>query len=211
MKWQLLAILVLAISGCASLSNTSKDEGPLVRTYHNTQHQPLRDASSSWKEETLQGAAYEAKGYRHTLSSGANSESLTEHSLALSTTAIPATDLASDSNTVSQILKDPTAFARESLSQNSPRTRISYSVYELARWERLCGKGKITVTDLRFLARVTPSGLPEHFGGDCELPKFAEPSVITAWANYCTNKDLTLDDQFIISRTANPAPCARHQ
>src|SRR5690606_5401495 len=112
-----------------------------------------------------------------------------------------------DSNTASESLShlatDPAGYAQRSMQES----QVSYSVYELARWDRLCGKGKITLADLRFLHRVTPAGLPEVYGNECSLPSFGEAEVEQAWSNHCAAAELSLVEQDIVSRTTLPRPC----
>lgn len=142
-----------------------------------------KDETITWNTQSRRGAAYSEQGYRHVL---ADRNVGTLHDQ-------PAEPTISD-NPI-EVLKRTTSLK-------------SYSVYEMARWERFCGHGKMDSKDWEFVATEGRENIPEVLRSNCSAPAYTRQQYIAAWKSSCSSVTSSPYDQAIRNSTvAPPAVC----
>jgi hypothetical protein len=177
MKFPIMGIL-LFLSACSSTSTTTVVATDYShRTYTNEKPTAL-DTSLTWYNKQRSGAAINEEGYQHVLGHQ-NIEILADE---------PAEPL----------IPSTPADAAKTVSKKS------YSVYEMSRWERFCGAGKMDETDWDFVAKEGRGNVPETLDKKCDYPSFTRQEYLAAWKANCLG-ETTAIQKVILEKTLKPA------
>jgi hypothetical protein len=173
--------LVLLMAGCAHNTVTSNTEPP-YRSIDGTG----KDPTTTWISHTRTGGAYSQSAYRQVLGN-------------------------QNMGTISDL---PTQSPRYS---NKPADVIeranslqSYSIYELARWQRYCGHDKMNAKDWDFVASQGRSNMPETLKSQCNSPAFTRSEYLAAWKRFCDGGTPSDFDQVIRTTTIAPGNNCRN-
>lgn len=176
-------LVVGSLAGCSSQDVVT---GPSYTQRVYTTHKPTgRDETLTWYETERGGAAYNEEAYRHVLAQR-NSELLTDHS------PEPAETFALNSDPASAAKVVDHAMFR------------SYSIYELSRWERFCGAGKMDEKDWDFVSKEGRENVPPNLLENCMPPSYTRQEYIDAWKASCHGQTLTSAQRVIQSKTVRP-------
>jgi hypothetical protein len=173
--------IALAMTGCASYKSPP-DSAYSLREFQN--EKPVgRDSTVARLPASRGGAAYRPEGYEQVVGFRAVGEVV---DVPVATEAAPA-------------VTDPLGNAA------AAATRKSYSAYELRRWERFCGSGKMDERDWAFVTKEGRNSLPEFMLLDCNEPTFNEADYRTAWKTICTpNHTISASQRAILDKTLPP-------
>lgn len=180
------SVVAITLAGCSSAD--SKDKKFHEKHYVNIKP-TARDATTSNDPERVAGAAIEAADYHHVLAK----------------------------HRVEQLPDDAFDGAAKILEKSTPADKAqlepigtihSYSVYEMQRWNRYCGKGgKMDKRDWEFITREGKKNLPDELIGDCKAPTFTQSEYLNAWDTYCKKNQLTESERRITLATHSPGKC----
>lgn len=167
-------LIVSLIAGCAKEELEPADYSEKVLL----DAKPVsRDSTYQWHDLERGGAAYRGKEYQQVL-------------------ATRVTEKVVDDRPVSQ---SPTIITKP--FEHATSTAIkSFSVYEMSRWERFCGKGKMDVKDWDFVAQQGRENVPADLAHNCAPPPYSRKEYIAAWKVSCTNGAVPSKQQNIIRR-----------
>lgn len=172
--------LAFLLASCASHDQSGTEKVPVVVSKTNS---TSKDETITWNNQSRRGAAYSEQGYRHVLANR-NVGALHDE---------PAETAISD---------NPIEVLKRTV------TLRSYSVYEMERWERFCGHGKMDSKDWEFVAHEGRENIPEVLRSNCSAPAYTRQQYIAAWKSSCTSVTSSPYDQAILSSTiAPPAVC----
>jgi hypothetical protein len=174
--------LMLLMTGCAHHTVTSdQDRVPAYSSIDGTG----KDETVTWVGHTRTGAAYSQASYRQVL---ANQNTFT-------------------------ISDRPAQLPRYSNKPADVIERVSslqsYSIYEMARWERYCGHGKMDEKDWEFVASQGRNNVPDTLKALCNPPAFSRQDYAAAWKRSCGGSEPSTFDQAIRSITVAPANICR--
>lgn len=140
------------------------------------------DTTVTWNNDQRVGAAYSAETYTHVLGQQKSTDIID----------IPPASISS-----LEQFKNPSDIAKNAINK-------SYSIYELQRWERFCGKGKMNSKDWDFIAIKGQHNLPEHLKAACTPPSFSRKDYLHAWQRFCSTGVISREDAFVINHTVPP-------
>lgn len=167
---------VLLLSACSSTSTVVATDHS-QRTYTNEKPTAL-DTTLTWYNKERSGAAVNDEGYRHVLGH-------------------QNVEIISDEPAEPVIPSTPIDAAKKISKQ-------SYSVYEMSRWERFCGAGKMDERDWDFVAKEGRGNLPETLAKKCAYPSFTRQEYLAAWEAECSG-EITTSQKIILEKTLKPA------
>lgn len=154
-----------------------------------------RDNTTREDKRRLSGAAYEQEAYRHVLAKRR---------------VEPFKDGERHISSENQTSRNMNQKLGSSPSENEVGRIHGYSIYELSRWERYCGKrGKMDRLDWEFVDREGIKNMPDNLIGNCQAPQFSYTDYLRAWDNYCLKKSLTESEKLITRKTHAPGKCAK--
>lgn len=138
----------------------------LARAPYGEKHlQVSRDNTLDWDNMGRGGAAMRQPAYVHTLSGFNNVNAPAEVATSFGQLG-GKNNAAIHKAALDKALKSSNDFG-------TPNKEISYSVYELSRWERFCENGgvKMDRRDRAFVQKEGVNNLPEHLRSTCNPPK----------------------------------------
>lgn len=167
---------VLLLSACSSTSTVVATDHS-QRTYINEKPTTL-DTTLTWNDKQRSGAAINDEGYRHVLGR----------------------------QNVEIIADEPAELVIPSNPMDAAKkiSRQSYSVYEMSRWERFCGAGKMDERDWDFVAKEGRGNLPETLAKNCAYPSFTRQEYLAAWKAQCSG-EITTSQKLILEKTLEPS------
>lgn len=202
-----LLALTLATTGllCACSSNKSTEEvvkeAPYHRTYVNVKP-TAKDTTTAWEDAKLKGAAIEGEGYREVLAvrrTGAFDIN-NEKNKGSGSTAQNTGDNLGDAES---LLRNPTEHAAQ-------KVIASYSIYEMARWERFCGGSKMDRKDWDFVSAQGIANVPTELKMKCSPPSYGYSEYLRAWDSQCNGAALTDKQKNIIKATHPASKCTKN-
>lgn len=197
MKYLLIAAAIVLV-GCST--NAKKEEPkapppPVVITYKPDSVQ--RDLAIAWENEERGGAAIRQSAFIHVLGSDGMltpGHALEERPLAAISPAAPSSSVQSGAG-----------LGVDTASAARPTAQRSYSVYELARWERFCNAGKnMDERDWRFIQQEGTGNVPVDVLSNCRPPSFSFHDYFNAWRKHCEGEVLVAPEQNIVYNTVRP-------
>lgn len=155
------AMIVLAVVGLAACSSDESIEPAnySLREYINTKPTSM-PATLAWNDAERGGAAIRQESYYH----------------------VVGRQNVSDLKDVSPDSTLP--LTPEASIQRSTKV-VSYSIYEMQRWERFCGHGKMNSKDWDFVASEGRENIPYHLIAECTAPTYTRQDYIDAWTASC--------------------------
>lgn len=154
-----------------------------------------RENTTREDKRRLSGAAYEQEAYRHVLAKRR---------------VEPFKDGERQISSENQTGRNTNAKLGTSSNQNEVGRIHGYSIYELSRWERYCGKrGKMDRLDWEFVNREGIKNMPDNLIGHCQSPKYSYTEYLSAWDNYCRKTPLNDNEKLITRTTHAPGKCAK--
>lgn len=140
------------------------------------------DSTTTWNNAQRVGAAYSAESYTHVLGQKKSADII---DIPPTSTSVEQFNISSD-------------IAKNAINK-------SYSIYELQRWERFCGKAKMGESDWDFIAIEGRDNLPEHLEPTCRPPAFSRQEYLNAWKEFCQNRGaLAEGKKTIVESTKKP-------
>lgn len=183
-------ILATLLVGCtADLPELDSAYG--VRKYSNTKPTRL-DATVAVSNRERGGAAFREAEYLHTLGHQKSVDFVKSG--------------AAEGNQNFDVTKPIESAARLSRSSSDePKVQTSYSIYEMSRWERYCGHGKMDEKDWKFVKHEGKESLPEILVVGCNPPSYSFDEYVAAWKKQCQAPNyLTTQETMIVNSTVGP-------
>lgn len=173
-------MLIGALLTLAACSTTEEVEhaGYSLRSYINTKPTSMAP-TTAWYDAERGGAAIREQSYNHVVGRQNVSE-------------------LKDLSPEPAISLDPAASIERS------KKVTSYSVYELQRWERFCGHGKMDGKDWDFVASEGRENIPLHLIAECNAPTYTRQEYLEAWKASCNGGSPNSAQQKIRSSTIPP-------
>ena len=140
------------------------------------------DTIVTWNSDQRIGAAYKAGAYTHVLGHQKSDDIV---------------DIPPASSSSLEQFNNPSDGIKNAINK-------SYSIYELQRWERFCGKAKMGESDWDFIAIEGRDNLPKHLEPTCRPPAFSRQEYIHAWTVFCNEEAVSEDYSHIIESTNRP-------
>lgn len=140
------------------------------------------DTTVTWNNDQRVGAAYKAEAYTHVLRQQ---------------NYVDIVDIPPASTSSVEKFQNPSDTINNAINK-------SYSIYELQRWERFCGKGKMNSKDWDFIAIEGRNNIPVHLKSKCTPSAFSRQDYIHAWKEFCYGETLTLEHKIIVENTMRP-------
>jgi hypothetical protein len=140
------------------------------------------DTTVTWNSDQRVGAAYKSEAYTHVLGQQNASDIV---------------DIPPTSTSSVERFQNPSNAIKNAVNNG-------YSIYELQRWERFCGKGKMNAKDWDFIAIEGRHNLPEHLKPACTPPSFSRNDYLHAWQRFCSTGAISREDAFVINHTDSP-------
>lgn len=143
-------------------------EKALIPKYGYKHKQVSRDYTLDWDNYGRGGAVMRQPAYVHTLSGENNTGPVTELNTSFKQNAKHAGGITAFPVLVDDTLKMGLKIAGGAQQQ---RETLSYSIYEMSRWERYCNSGKgMDKRDWAFVREQGLNNVPTHMQANCKPP-----------------------------------------
>lgn len=193
MRLRIIGLVILVASGCSNNEKVTHSNEPTIRQYSNVHH-PVKESTVALHEETRTGAAIGAAGYIFVVATERSTSKLED-------TPVIASNADDAANKLSLVSSENAAIDAAKLVDKI--NKKSFSIYEMSRWERFCGHGKMDERDWAFVADQGRENLPESLKKECTEPTYTRQDYIDAWDAQCSDKD-TEEYDLIRARTISP-------
>lgn len=181
-----ISIIIMAIFLSACGSKPQKPVHEYTQRVYLTEHDVSKDYTTEWRDTERAGSALREEGYRHVLAKN-QYEDLTDNA--------PTGNVESYT-----FLTNP----EEALVNTNGFQTRSYSIYEMKRWQRFCGAGKMNSKDWDFIARVGRENVPEELSVDCVSKSYTRQDYLRAWTSDCDSKEPSRADLIIRNQSIMP-------
>ncbi len=190
-----IGLAIFITTSCAS-NNAVVSQEPVAESRHFSNiHHPVKDGTLEFVESKRLGAAYGVKGYTHVLAIREDGE-LNDEALKAKSADLT-TDLFSLESSDSAVIDSAKIIEKVD--------KISYSIYEMSRWERFCGHGNMDERDWVFIAKQGRNNLPVELASRCTEPAYTRQDYLAAWNAICIDEDT---EMFFIIRNQSISPKA---
>lgn len=174
----LLIGAILSLAAC-STQEAVVPSGYSLRTYINVKPTSMAP-TTAWSEAERGGAAIREQSYHHVVGRQNVSE-------------------------LKDLSPEPVISLDPATSIQRTTKIVSYSVYEMQRWERFCGQGKMNARDWEFVATQGRENIPFHLIADCKSPSYTRQDYLDAWKASCHGGKTSPAQKLIRAATIPPS------
>jgi len=195
MRLLLIGLAILASTGCSNNETVIQIEPERTFRQYTNIHHPVQDATLYFETEKRVGAAYNTTSYIHVLTPKRATSKLED---------LPNKAQTADGVASKLSIKDSKSSSIDAAKSIQKATQVSYSIYEMTRWEHYCGHGKMNEKDWAFVADQGRDNLPKELKEQCTVPAYTRQDYLKAWNATCSDSDLN-SYKIIREKTLAPA------